>query len=118
MTHGDLFISLVTIESKEVVVYPDDLPDPKPKVGEKLNKPALVSMHEFWPKDKTTREFIKDEDRLERMNYAKKLKGMVAKIGGEYVDYKPDTGSCVFKVSHVLTVEPQIKDTLRRSHPL
>ena len=84
------------------MVYPDDLNDPKPVVGEELNKPAIVSMHEFWPKDKTTRELIKDEERLERMNYSAKLKGLVAKIGGNFIEYKPETGTCVFEVSIIL----------------
>lgn len=92
----------MSIEPKEVVVYPDDLPDAKPEVGEKLNKPAVVSMHEFWPKDKTTRELIKDKGRLERMNYSKKLEALVEKIGGVFLDYKPDAGTCVFQVRIII----------------
>ena len=92
------FVLAVKIVSREVVVYPDDLPDPKPAVGEELNKPAIVSMHGFWPKDKQTHTPIKDRERLVRMNYTKKLQGLVEKIGGSFVDYKPDTGTCEFEV--------------------
>ena len=80
------------------MVYPDDLSEPKPGVGEELNKTAIVSMHGFWPKDKSTREPIKNRERLERMNYMKKLQGLVEKIGGKFLDYKPDRGTCEFEV--------------------
>ena len=82
-----------------MVVYPDDLPEPKPAVGEELNKPAIVQMHGYWPKDKTTGDLIQDQQRLDRMNYAAKLHRLVAKIGGTFIKYRPETGTCIFKVS-------------------
>ena len=88
----------MNIEAREVVVYPDDLPDPKPAVGQELNKPAVISIDRHWPKDKTTRELIKNRERLEAMNYAAKLQKLVEKIGGTFMDYKPDTGTCIFQV--------------------
>ena len=91
----------VNIKAREVVVYPDDLADPsnpKPEVGEELNRPAVIQMHGYWPKDKTTGAPIKDEQRLEAMNYAAKLQRLVVKIGGKFIEYKPATGSCIFKV--------------------
>ncbi len=81
-----------------MVVYPDDLPDPKPVVGEELNKRAIVSMEGFWPHDKTTGDLIQDEQRLEAMSYAAKLQRIVGKTGGTFLEYKPDTGTCVFQV--------------------
>jgi nuclear pore complex protein Nup98-Nup96 len=88
----------VTIETREVVVYPDDLPDPKPAVGEELNKPAVICMDGFWPKDKTTGDLIHDEQRLESMNYSSRLQKIVSKTGGRFLEYKPETGRCVFQV--------------------
>lgn len=88
----------VNIEAREVVVYPDDLPDPKPEVGQELNKRATIFMHGYWPKDKTTGDLIRDTQRLERMNYASRLRGLVTKIGGTFLDYKPETGTCIFQV--------------------
>ena len=82
-----------------MVVYPDELPDLKPDLGKELNKPAIISLHGYWPKDKSTHKPIKDKNRLERMNYTSMLRGNVKKIGGEYLDYKPDRGTCVFEVS-------------------
>lgn len=92
----------MNIEAKEVVVYPDDLPDPKPLVGEELNKPAMIFMDRHWPKDKTTQELIKDKERLADMNYAARLQKLVEKIGGTFIEYKPETGTCIFQVWIVL----------------
>lgn len=100
----------VNIESREVVVYPDDLPDPKPAVGEELNKQAVIQMHGYWPKDKTTGDLIRDQQRLDRMNYATKLQGLVTKIEGTFLQYKPETGTCIFKVSYEIEICMQIYD--------
>ena len=94
----DCHVIVVNIGVREVVVYPDDLPGPTPIEGEELNKRAFISLEGFWPKDKTTGDFIRDEDRLNSMNYSLKLKRIVAKIGGEFIEYQPDTGTCVFQV--------------------
>lgn len=80
-------------------MYPDDLPDPKPAVGEELNKPAIISMDGFWPKDKTTGDLIREEERLESMNYTSRLQRIVAKIGGAFMEYKHETGTCIFQVT-------------------
>ena len=34
------------------------------------------------------------------MKYAEKLQRSTAKIGAEFIDYKPDSGSWVFEVKH------------------
>lgn len=92
-------VCIVTIEEREVVVYPDNLPAPKPAVGRELNRQAVISMVGFWPKDKTTGDLIQDEQRLESMNYASRLQRIVAKTdGGLFMEYKPDSGTCVFQV--------------------
>lgn len=83
-------------------MYPDDLPDPKPIVGEELNKHAIIYMHGFWPKDKTTKELIKDKERLKLMDYASKLRGLVEKIQGTFLEYKAETGTCIFQVRMAL----------------
>ena len=77
-------------------MYPDDTH--KPPVGQGLNKPARVTLEQSWPVCKTTHQPITDPERLEKMNYVEKLRRSTAKIGGIFVDYDNETGTCVFEV--------------------
>ena len=87
------------INPKEVAVYPDDCSADKPAVGRGLNKRAQVRLEGYWPVCKTTRAPIKDPDRLAEMGYVGKLKKSTEKIGARFVDYIPNTGTCIFEVS-------------------
>ncbi|BFZ15130.1 hypothetical protein BsWGS_18167 [Bradybaena similaris] len=89
---------IVHFRRREVVVYPDD--SKKPPLGEGLNKKAEITLDCVWPTDKSTRSPIKSPDRLKLMNYTEKLEETTAKIGGKFIDYRPETGSWVFQVNH------------------
>lgn len=89
---------IVHIRHKEVVIYPDD--DAKPPVGEGLNRPAQVTLDRVWPIDKTTRIPIIDAERLARMHYEDTLRRACAKNTTRFKEYRPQTGSWVFKVDH------------------
>ena len=91
-----LSLSVVSINPKEVTVYPDD--SVKPQVGVGLNKRAQVQLSGYWPICKTTRQPIKDPERLAQMDYVTKLKRSTSKIGAIFQDYIPDTGTCIFEV--------------------
>lgn len=54
----------------------------------------------MWPHDKTLREPIKDRTRLEAMDYEGKLRRVCDKHDMRFIDYRPETGSWVFKVDH------------------
>ncbi|XP_028907504.1 nuclear pore complex protein Nup98-Nup96 isoform X1 [Ornithorhynchus anatinus] len=89
---------IVHIRRKEVIVYLDD--ELKPPVGEGLNRRAEVTLDGVWPTDKTSRCLIKSPDRLADINYEGRLESVSRKQGAQFKEYRPETGSWVFKVSH------------------
>lgn len=84
--------------NKEFILYQDD--ENKPPVGEGLNRKAQVTLDQIWPHDKTTHESIKDPARLEMLGYEEKLRRICEKRNTKFLEYRPKTGSCVFKVKH------------------
>ncbi|KAK9402698.1 nuclear pore complex protein Nup98-Nup96 [Crotalus adamanteus] len=89
---------IVHIRRKEVIVYPDD--ELKPPIGEGLNRRAEVTLDGVWPTDKTSRCLIKSPERLAEMNYEGRLEAVSRKQGAQFKEYRPETGSWVFKVAH------------------
>lgn len=89
---------LVHFRHKEVVIYPDD--DNKPPVGTELNRKAQITLDQVWPHDKTLHEPIKDKERLEMLNFEGKLRSVCDKHDTKFLEYRPETGSWVFKVDH------------------
>lgn len=89
---------LVHFRNKEVIIYPDD--ENKPPVGTELNRKAQITLDQVWPHDKTLHEPIKDRERLDEMNYEAKLRAVCDKHDTRFVEYRPETGSWVFKVDH------------------
>ncbi|XP_046478891.1 nuclear pore complex protein Nup98-Nup96 isoform X1 [Neodiprion pinetum] len=89
---------IVHFRNKEVIIYPDD--DQKPPMGQGLNRRAQVTLDRVWPHDKTLHEPITDPERLSAMNYEGKLRRVSAKHDTRFLEYRPETGSWVFKVDH------------------
>ncbi|XP_059050286.1 nuclear pore complex protein Nup98-Nup96 [Achroia grisella] len=90
--------SLVHFLNKEVIVYPED--SDKPPEGEGLNRRAVVTLDRVWPRDKTQSRPITDPDRLLKMDYEAKLRRVCDKHDTKFIEYRPQTGSWVFRVEH------------------
>lgn len=69
-------------------------------MGEGLNRKAQITLDQVWPKDKTLHESITDPDRLNAMDFEGKLRRACDKADTRFLEYRPDTGSWVFKVDH------------------
>ncbi|CAB0032392.1 unnamed protein product [Trichogramma brassicae] len=89
---------IVHFRHKEVIIYPDD--EVKPPVGQGLNRKAQVTLERVWPHDKSTHEPITDPQRLQDMDYEGRLRRVSAKHDTRFLEYRPETGSWVFKVDH------------------
>ncbi|XP_060808331.1 nuclear pore complex protein Nup98-Nup96 isoform X2 [Amyelois transitella] len=90
--------ALVHFLNKEVIVYPEDAD--KPPVGEALNRRAIVTLDRVWPRDKTEKRPITDPERLLKMDYEGKLRRVCDKHDTKFIEYRPQTGSWVFRVEH------------------
>ncbi|KAM6157513.1 nuclear pore complex protein Nup98-Nup96 isoform 4-T4 [Rhynchocyon petersi] len=106
---------IVHIRRKEVIVYLDD--SQKPPVGEGLNRKAEVTLDGVWPTDKTSRCLIKSPDRLADINYEGRLEAVSRKQGARFKEYRPETGSWVFKVSHFSKYGLQDSDEEEEERP-
>ena len=84
--------SLIIIEKKSVEVYADVPEEEKPPVGKGLNKPAIILLHNIFPKKRNS-----TQDRIEFEN---KLKSVCSENGSEYLDYDHSSGDWVFRVLH------------------
>lgn len=64
-----------------------------------FNRRAEVTLDGVWPTDKTSRCLIKSPERLAEMNYEGRLESVSRKQGARFKEYRPETGSWVFKVT-------------------
>ncbi|KAK2170352.1 hypothetical protein LSH36_3g17077 [Paralvinella palmiformis] len=89
---------IVHFRRKEITIYPED--EEKPPTGTGLNKKAQITLHCVWPCDNNTKEYVKDVEKLAELHYQDKLERITAKIGANFLDYRPETGSWEFEVKH------------------
>ncbi|RCN34966.1 nucleoporin autopeptidase [Ancylostoma caninum] len=89
---------IVVFRHKEVTVYPDD--SKKPPLGEGLNRPAEITLERVWHVDRTTKEEIRDPLKLIDLGWRDRLEKVTARMGATFKDYRPSTGSWVFRVEH------------------
>ncbi|VDL69526.1 unnamed protein product [Nippostrongylus brasiliensis] len=95
---ADFYNLLVVFRHKEVTVYPDE--SKKPPLGQGLNRPAEVTLERVWYIDRTTKEEIRDPLKLIDIGWRDRLEKVTARMGATFKDYRPSTGSWVFRVEH------------------
>ena len=82
--------TMIVIEPRSIQVYnEEEKNDTKPAVGTKLNRPALLTMYDIFP-----REGAKPA------KFAEKIKSSTAKMGADFVDFNQDSGVWVLRVKH------------------
>jgi nuclear pore complex protein Nup98-Nup96 len=59
-----------------------------------------VTLDKVWPVDKTKQEPIKSPERLLQLNFEERLQKSCMKLGARFIEYRPETGSWVFRVDH------------------
>jgi nuclear pore complex protein Nup98-Nup96 len=93
---------IVFFRHKEVIVYPeeDGAEHNKPELGEGLNKRAQITLDKVWPTDKNDSSLIKSPEKIRSMNFEDKLIRASSRLGAKFIEYRPETGSWVFKVEH------------------
>ncbi|XP_044256345.1 nuclear pore complex protein Nup98-Nup96 isoform X2 [Tribolium madens] len=89
---------IIHFRHREVIIYPDDTK--KPPIGEGLNRRAQVTLDKIYPREKGTNNYITDVNQIIQTNFVDNLMHVTQKHNCKFVDYRPKTGSWVFKVKH------------------
>ncbi|KAN0027839.1 hypothetical protein ACTFIV_009663 [Dictyostelium citrinum] len=87
---------IVDIEPREVSVYKDE--ETKPEIGYGLNRDAVVTLENCWPKNKNGEVVKEDGTILDK--YENALKKVSAKSDCGFVSYSRSNGTWVFTVKH------------------
>merc|ERR1712038_1954019 len=92
---GDLD-TIISIESREVAVYDnEDSIATKPIVGSKLNRTAVITMCNVFPKEEE--ENASDKS---KMRYEAKVAKCTKRMGSELLSYNSSDGVWKFRVAH------------------
>lgn len=81
--------AVVQFHPQKVTMFPNDMA--KPPVGEGLNKPAVVTLENCFPKKRTAGILAK---------YAAKIEQTTRSFPGSLRSWDPDTGKWIFSVEH------------------
>lgn len=86
---------IVHIGKKEVDVYPDkEFPDhQKPRIGDELNKPAIISLIGVWPNNQQTSDQAKIDALITR------LKKKATAWNSTFINYDSGSGEWMFRVN-------------------
>jgi len=88
--------SIISIEPQDVAVYEEyEITGKKPPTGEKLNRPAIITMYDTFPKKGGANAMAVAKDK-----FAKKLEKTTLTMNATFVSYDKDEGIWMFKVPH------------------
>ncbi|KAF9352830.1 hypothetical protein BGX26_009367 [Mortierella sp. AD094] len=87
---------IVLFQPRICIVYPDE--HNKPPRGQGMNVPALISLENCWPVDKSTREPVKFEKSSPQ--YAQHLKRLKRQSETTFIEFNTDDGTWTFRVEH------------------
>lgn len=88
--------SVICIEHKEVAVYDnEEAAATKPSVGSKLNRPAVVTICDIFPKTGGASASVED-----KKQFAKKLEKTTKKMSADLLSYDGEDGLWTFRVHH------------------
>ncbi|KAG0018263.1 hypothetical protein BGZ80_007386 [Entomortierella chlamydospora] len=87
---------IVLFQPRICIVYPDE--HNKPPRGQGMNVPALISLENCWPVDKSTREPVKFDKTSPQ--YAQHLKRLKRQSETTFIDFNTDDGTWTFRVEH------------------
>jgi len=87
--------TVVLIESKNVSVYDEaEETGQKPQQGSKLNRPAVITMYDIYPKD-GAESSAEAKEKLKR-----KIEKSTKKMGAELLSFDEESGVWKFRVGH------------------
>jgi hypothetical protein len=88
---------IISIDKKSVTVYADETK--KPKYGEALNKPAIITLLNVFPK-KTQTQLLSASSCVMDEVYVDKLRKLNSKSKSTFLHYCKNTGEWMFKVEN------------------
>ncbi len=86
---------VVIFRQSELIIYPND--SKKPAIGCELNRPALVTLYNVWPEN---RSIFKDPKSQEFQSFVQNLKMKCEKQLVEFIDYELHNGELIFRTMH------------------
>ena len=88
--------SVVQIKFRDVAVYDaEEENGTKPPLGSKLNRPAVITMYDVFPKDGGA-----DATEEARSKFEKRISKSTKKMGAELISYNAERGVWKFRVLH------------------
>lgn len=83
---------IIHIGNKMVSVYEDYDETSKPPVGKELNRPAIVTLQNVFPKKGATP--------AKQLEFVEKLKKTCDENGSKFIDYNSEIGEWIFRTEH------------------